>query len=140
MQDSPKFYSIDTCRRSEDHRGSLIEFLRRDDLHDQDVAFGQIYFVTFDRPNQVRGNHYHLNGYESFGAVHGTLKVALEDLDTGQHAEFVLNSDDHLYRRLTIGPRVVHAFLNLSPTAILLNYCTEQYNSDDPDRYEHVLI
>lgn len=140
MPDSPTFYSCDTCRRSEDQRGSLIEFLRRDDLHDQDIAFGQIYFVTFEKPNQVRGNHYHLKGYESFGAVQGTLQVALENLDTGEQANFVLDSDDHFYRRLTIGPRVAHAFKNVTPTAILLNYYTEQYDPEDPDRYEHVLL
>jgi dTDP-4-dehydrorhamnose 3,5-epimerase-like enzyme len=103
-------------------------------------SFGQIYFVTFDTAGQVRGNHYHENAYEAFGIVSGVLEVVLEDVRSHERFEVVLNSDDHLFTRLKIGPYVAHAFRNISPTAILLNYSTEQFNTVRPDRLDYLLI
>jgi dTDP-4-dehydrorhamnose 3,5-epimerase len=134
------FYELDQCNKHSDGRGNLIEFLRRSDLNEMPDSFGQIYFVTFDAADQVRGNHYHENAYEAFGIVSGVLEVVLEDVRSHERFEVVLNSDDHLFTRLKIGPYVAHAFRNISPTAILLNYSTEQFNPVRPDRLDYLLI
>lgn len=133
-------FRVDQCPKHADSRGRLIEFLRGSDLGEDADHFGQIYFVTFDSPGQVRGNHYHTHGFEVFGVIAGSLEVALEDVRTKERAEMVLDADDHLFTRLRIGSYVAHAFRNLSPTAILLDYTSHAYRPEDPDRHPYVLL
>lgn len=133
-------YTIVECTKHKDPRGYLVEFLRGAELVGPEREFGQIYFVTFDRPNQVRGNHYHTQGIEWFGVAHGHLEVVLEDVSTKERVQLFLSSDDASFLRLTVGPYVAHAFRNLSPTAILLDYTTEQFNRAQPDRHVYELI
>lgn len=134
------FYRLDQCVKHIDSRGHLIEFLRRSDLGNMPTEVGQIYFVTFDSPGQVRGNHYHKNAFEVFGIVSGVVEVALENLETQERFEVMLSSDDHLFTRLTIGPNVAHAFRNISPSAILLNYSSEQYKPVETDTHRYTLM
>ncbi|MBX7074653.1 MAG: WxcM-like domain-containing protein [Pirellulales bacterium] len=133
-------YDLQECVKHTDQRGYLVEFLRRDELVDLHVPFGQIYFVTFERPGQVRGNHFHKRGSEWFGVAEGTLEVVLEDVRTKERAEFILRSDDKLFHRLTIGPYIAHAFRNMTPTAILIDYTSEQFDRQDPDRNPYILL
>lgn len=133
-------YRIDKCKKVTDPRGHLIEFLRRAELDDVERDFGQIYFVTFDSYLQIRGNHYHTRGFEIFGVVAGVLEVALEDVQTKERVDLVLDAEDRLFTRLRVGAKVAHAFRNLSPTAILLDYCSKQYNPEDTDRNEYILL
>jgi dTDP-4-dehydrorhamnose 3,5-epimerase-like enzyme len=133
-------YKITQCVKHTDQRGYLVEFLKEQELSSADKAFGQIYFVTFEKPNQVRGNHFHTRISEWFGVAHGTLRVILEDTVTKERVEFILSSDDKTFTRLTIGPKIAHAFQNVSPTAVLLYYSNTQYNSGDNDRNSYILI
>lgn len=133
-------YKITQCLKHTDDRGYLVEFLKKSELNEKDKLFGQIYFVTFEKPNQVRGNHYHTRFSEWFGVAHGTLQVILEDVKTKERVELTLSSDDKTFTRLTIGPYIAHAFKNLSPTAVLLDYCNQQYDTKQPDRNPYILI
>lgn len=132
-------YVLEQCVKHTDNRGYLVEFLRREEVREELGRFGQIYFVTFERPGQVRGNHYHTRGHEWFGVAEGTLEVALEDVRTKERAEFTLRSDDKTFQRLSVGPYIAHAFRNLSDTAVLIDYTTEPYEARDPDRNEYLL-
>jgi len=123
-----------------DSRGRLIELLRADELPEKFKKFGQVYSVTFERPNQVRGNHYHTKSAEWFGVIVGTLEVVLEDIRTGQRKELMLSRKQDVFTRLMVGPWVAHAFRNLSETAVLLDYSSAAYDRDHPDRVEHILI
>lgn len=133
-------YKITQCLKHTDPRGYLVEFLKNGELPADKQAFGQIYFVTFEKPNQVRGNHYHTRFSEWFGVAHGTLQVILEDVKTKERVEFTLSSSDKTFTRLTIGPGIAHVFKNLSPTAVLLDYTNMQYNEKDPDRNPYILL
>lgn len=133
-------YKITQCIKHTDSRGYLVEFLKESELKDEDKQFGQIYFVTFEKPNQVRGNHYHTRFSEWFGVAHGVLQVILEDVKTKERLEFTLSADDKTFTRLTIGPYIAHAFRNISPTAVLLDYCNKQFDKDQPDRNSYILI
>ena len=133
-------YEIVECPIFHDHRGRLIEVLRADELPETFRSFGQIYAVTFDRPGQVRGNHYHTRSAEWFGVIAGELEVVLEDVRTGERKELVLCREANRFLRLMVGPLVAHAFRNLSPTAVLLDYSSAQYNRQEPDRVQYVLI
>lgn len=133
-------YKITRSHKYVDSRGYLVEFLKNCELNGEDRSFGQIYFVTFEKQFQVRGNHYHTRFSEWFGVAHGTLRVVLEDVRTKENVSFVLSAEDKSFIRLNIGPYVAHAFQNLSPTAVLLDYCNKEYNTENPDRNPYVLI
>ncbi len=133
-------FAIYETPKHSDSRGVLVEFLRAHQLPKGRREFGQIYFVTFDSPSQVRGNHYHSKGIEWFGVAQGTVQVVLEDVETKRREEFVLRADDRSFTLLEVGPRVAHAFRNLTPTAVLLDYCTEQFDPQLPDRQPYILI
>jgi len=124
-------YKIDYIERHDDIRGKLVVFLRNNDLIKKYKNFGQIYFVTFDRPNVVRGNHYHKKWREWFGVVTGKVKVVLKDVKTGEIKKFILDSKADRYSRLEIGPYVAHSFKNISKRASLLNYTDTEWSADD---------
>ncbi len=133
-------YKVTQCLKHTDPRGYLVEFLKHSELPAGMEPFGQIYFVTFEKPNQLRGNHYHTRFSEWFGVAHGTLQVILEDVKTKERIEFILSSDDKTFTRLTIGPGIAHVFKNLTPTAVLLDYTNQQYNEKDNDRNAYILL
>ena len=74
-------YSIIKATKRRDKRGFLVDFLKGDEVEGSDRQLGQIYLVTFDKKNVIRGNHYHKNKKEWFVAIKGKLKVMLEDLE-----------------------------------------------------------
>lgn len=133
-------YKIIFCEKHLDSRGYLVEFLKNSELEKEFKKFGEIYFVTFEKSNMVRGNHYHTRFSEWFGIAYGKIEVVLEDVNTKERIALVLDANDKKFVRLYTGPYVAHAFRNLTPTAVLLNYVTEEYNKDDTDRNEYILI
>jgi len=133
-------FAIIECPIFRDARGRLVEVLRSDELPEGHRDFGQIYAVTFDRPNQVRGNHYHTKSAEWFGVIAGELEVVLEDVRTGERKELRLAREADCFKRLMVGPYVAHAFRNVSETAVLLDYSSGLYDRESPDRVAHVLI
>ena len=123
-----------------DERGYLVEFLKEAELTGKLSRFGQIYFVTFERRGIVRGNHYHTDTCEWFGVTAGKLEVVVEDVNTRERDEFVLDSEDRKVVRLYVGENVAHAFKSLSDTAVMLNYTNRQYDPTDPDRHFYGLM
>lgn len=114
-----------------DERGSLIVFLQNKDLPQKNRKFGQIYFVTFDKPGVVRGNHYHEQWREWFGVVSGIVEAHLVDIDTKESKKIILDSSGDEYILLEIGPRIAHAFKNISDSAQLLNYANSEWSQAD---------
>ena len=124
-------YKIDFIEKHDDQRGHLVVFLKNMDLRDNFKNFGQIYFVTFDKKNVVRGNHYHKKWREWFGVVTGKVEVVLKDVKTGEVKKLIIDSRADKYSRLEIGPNIAHAFRNLSDEASLLNYTDTEWSPDD---------
>ncbi len=124
-------YSITHFEKFNDERGQLVVFLKNSNLDSKFKEFGQIYFVTFEKENVVRGNHYHKKWREWFGVVSGKIRVKLKDISTGEEKALFLDGDAETYVRLEIGPNVVHTFINESPTAALLNYTDTEWSADD---------
>lgn len=130
-------YKITYFEKYNDKRGQLVVFLRNRDLRKNQKALGQIYFVTFDKKNSIRGNHYHKKWREWFGVVSGRLKAVIMDLRTKEKKEFILDGNDaDKYIRLEIGPNIAHAFKNISNKASLLNYSNKEWSADDTFRIE----
>lgn len=124
-------YKIDIIEKHDDQRGQLVVFLKNSDLSSELKTFGQIYFVTFDQPAMIRGNHYHKQWREWFGVVTGRLEVVLKDMKTGETFKTIIDSNESKYTRLEIGPNIAHVFRNLSDKASLLNYTDTEWSPDD---------
>ena len=124
-------YKIENFKKFRDKRGQLVVFLKNSDLDIKSKEFGQIYFVTFEKKDVVRGNHYHKGMREWFGVVSGRVKVVLIDVKTKERKEMVLNGNSKKYIRLEIGPNIAHGFKSLSGFVSLLNYTDKEWRASD---------
>ena len=129
-------FKIEEFKSYDDKRGRLVVFLREGELDPKLKEFGQIYFVTFNEKDTIRGNHYHQEWREWFGVVTGKLKVILEDVITKKREEFILDANNDEYIRLEIGPNIAHTFINISPNASLLNYANSEWSEEDTLPYK----
>lgn len=133
-------YKIDILNHFTDERGSLVEFIQSNNLAGKSSDhFGQIYFVTFNEKGVTRGNHYHNKPSESFTLIFGRVKVILEDIQTKERIDFILDSQEKPFKRLSIGPEIAHTFISLADYAILLNYADKVYDPKDEDKYSYIL-
>lgn len=124
-------YKIEYFEKFNDKRGQLVVFLRNRDLKKKQKEFGQIYFVTFEKKDAIRGNHYHKKWREWFGVVSGKLQVKLMNIKTKEKKRLTLDGNSNKYIRLEIGPNIVHAFKSKSAHASLLNYSDKEWSADD---------
>ena len=131
-------FKIDKFEKHSDERGHLVVFLQNSRLSKKDKEFGQIYFVTFEKPGVIRGNHYHKKWREWFGVVTGRVQVVLTDTRTNESKNLIIESHSDEYVRLEIGPYIAHAFINLSKHAALLNYANGEWH--DRDTFPCILI
>lgn len=133
-------YELIEAPKHNDERGSLVDFLKRDELEEEYIKFGQMYYVTFDKPEAIRGNHFHKEKDEWFVVGSGTVKVTLEDVETKLRASFILDGDGKNYTRLRIKPNIAHSFKNITENAIMINYASKPYSKENPDTYDYKLV
>lgn len=133
-------YKIVNSTKRIDHRGYLVDFLKGTHMDKEDEKLGQIYFVTFEKKNIVRGNHYHKNKKEWFVVVRGKLKAVFLDLKTKEKIELVLDGDSEEYVRLFVGKNIAHAFKSLTKRAEMINYCNKVYHAKKPDTHFYKLL
>lgn len=133
-------YSIIRATKRRDRRGFLVDFLKGDEVENSDKQLGQIYLVTFDKKNAIRGNHYHKNKKEWFVAIKGKLKVKLEDLETKEIKDFILDGDSDEYERIYIEENIAHSFESITNEAMMINYSNKPYHKDNPDTFFYKLI
>ena len=119
-----------------DSRGTLVDFLKRDQLPIPLREFGQMYYVTFDHMGSIRGKHYHHDKVEWFAVVVGKVFVKLLDLNTGETAEYHLEGNMQKVMRLRVGTDIVHTFICESDSATMINYASEPYH-DASDTIRH---
>lgn len=129
-------YKVEYFDKYNDVRGQVVVFLRNKDLKKKQKAFGQIYFVTFDKKNSIRGNHYHKRWREWFGVVSGKVRVVLMHVKTKEKKKLILDANNRRYVRLEIGPNIAHAFQNITSKASLLNYSDKEWSADDTFKIE----
>lgn len=132
-------YKLDQSTRRRDERGFLVDFLKADELKDDDKQFGQIYFITFEKPGVIRGNHYHATKKEWHVVVQGKVLVTLEDVNTKTRETLILNGDEDQYTRLFFGEYVAHSFINLTPYASVLSYCNKPWHVENKDDNHYAL-
>jgi dTDP-4-dehydrorhamnose 3,5-epimerase-like enzyme len=132
--------SIDLCPNYRDKRGNLIQFITEQFLAENNLPLGQIYLLTFDGQNIVRGNHYHLHSSEIFCLIQGEVEIALEDIETKERFSKVLSAKDDSIYRVRIGPKIAHAVKSISPTAVLVSYASRVYDPLDEDKFIYTLL
>jgi dTDP-4-dehydrorhamnose 3,5-epimerase-like enzyme len=129
-------YKIEHFEKFNDKRRELIVFLRNINLEKRLKEFGQIYFVTFNKKEVIRGNHYHKKIREWFGVVDGKVKVVLLDVETRKKKQMILDGNSKKYVRLEIGPNVAHGFKSVSKSVTLLNYTDKEWSREDVIKME----
>lgn len=133
-------YRIISCQKKIDNRGYLLNFLSGNDMDRKSKLLGQIYFVTFEKPGAVRGNHYHSSKREWFAVLEGKIKIIFEDVKTKKREEFILEGKGDSYQLVSIGKNIAHAFKNISGKATMINYSDKPYNPASPDSTPYLLI
>ena len=83
------------------------------------------------RANQVRGNHYHKETRELFFIVSGEIEVAIDDLNSGEHAEFSFSKGDIFI----IEPYEVHTFRTVTD-AQWINMLSIPMDPENPDFHQ----
>ena len=116
-----------------DNRGFLIEFLREDE---RILNFkGQVYASTIS-PGDVRGNHYHTQKTEIFCVIKGKLKVLVQQINSDNVDEYILDSEQDNIDRIMVLPNYAHAFINIGEEqAILLAWGNKVHDHSGPDQY-----
>lgn len=120
--------------------GYLVEFLKEDELEEDQKKFAQIYVATI-LPGTVRGNHYHKNKFEWFTFFNGKVRVLLEDIKTKKRKDLILDSSEDFLKRIFIKNGIAHAFKNISDsTVVLVAYTNKIYDPKNPDTYDYKML
>lgn len=94
---------------------------------------GEIYF-TAAIPGQVKGKHYHIKANEWFTLIVGKAVLVLEDVNTKERMELVLDSQSP--QTVHIPPLVAHAVENrYNSDFILCAYTDLRYDPKDTIAY-----
>lgn len=118
-------------KKHEDNRGILFEILRRDETADE---IKHIYF-SVSKSGAVRGDHHHKRKVEWFCVVKGRAKLIVEDINTNEKKEVILDSEKPTI--VKIPPYVKHQIKNIGRGRMYLIAVTnEVFDPDDPDTYK----
>ena len=120
--------------------GYLVEFLKEDELEEDQKKFAQIYVATI-LPGGVRGNHFHTKKLEWFTILNGKVRVLLEDVRTKKRKDLILDSSEAFLKRILIKNETAHVFKNISDsTVVLVVYSNKIYDPKNPDTYDYKML
>jgi mannose-6-phosphate isomerase-like protein (cupin superfamily) len=110
-------------RRIFSQKGEMAQILNR-----PSESFRHLVYWDLDSSSsaQERGGHYHRQKTEHFYVIAGELDLLVEDLETGAKEKAFLQAGD----RLTINPRVAHAFRSRIYSQVL-EYSPDPYDPGD---------
>lgn len=118
-------------RRIFSEKGEMAQILNR-----VDEAFRHLVYWELDsgRSGQERGHHYHERKVEWFYVLTGELELSLKDIESPAVKKLIVKAGN----RLTIHPKVAHAFRSLIYSQVL-EYSTEPYDPADTYPYKVIL-
>ena len=98
---------------------------------------GEIY-ITMALPGEWRANHYHSKAAEWFTVFAGKARVILEDIETKERTELIVESVAP--KTVFAAAGVAHVFINVSENEpmMLLAYASDTY--DPADTYLYNLL
>ena len=113
-----------------DQRGWFLKVI---DGLEEDIPprTGEVY-LTLAHPGQARGNHYHPLTAEWFTVVQGRALLQVEDPQTGERAQWWLDSD--AAQTVYMPPGLAHVFVNPQEAAnpfLLVAYAANGYDPAD---------
>lgn len=120
---------LEQLEAKSDHRGTLVEAFKLPND-------GQVFYVIA-KPNETRGNHYHLRKTETFVVVYGSAEIQVKDRDTGTVMKAELGGQNPM--SVTIIPNNTHRITANDEGCIFLVWCNEQFNGEDPDTFPEEL-
>ncbi len=109
-------------------------------LEKNKLDFGQIYLVTFEGKNIVRGNHFHNHSSEVFCLVSGIVEVILEDVETQERFQQVFDASKNEFFRITLAEKIAHAIRSLSDFAVVVGFSSKEYNPRKEDKIFYPVI
>jgi len=117
-------------RRIFSEKGEMAQILNR-----TDETFRQLVYWELDSTNsdQERGHHCHERRIERIYVLTGELELLLKDIDSSDSKKVIIKAGN----RVTIGPRVAHAYRSLMYSQVL-EYSPEPY--DPIDTYPHKVV
>lgn len=95
---------------------------------------GEVY-LTMGKPGQTKGGHYHPQAVEWFTIIKGKALLKLEDVQTGERMELLMNFEDAITVYVPNG--IAHAWKNIGDEDfILLAYTDQLYDPADTIKFD----
>ncbi|MCK9374527.1 MAG: cupin domain-containing protein [Syntrophobacterales bacterium] len=116
----------DSERRIFSNKGEMVQILNR-----ANEAYKHLVYWDLDKAGQERGHHYHKRKTEHVYILSGEMELLLEDLESGIKETVLVQAGD----RLTIGPKVAHAYRSNKYSQVL-EYSPETYDASDTVPYK----
>lgn len=120
---------LEQLEAKSDHRGTLVEAFKLPDD-------GQVFYVIA-KPNETRGNHYHLRKTETFVVIYGSAEIQVKDRDTGTVMKAELGGQNPM--SVTVTPNNTHCITANDEGCVFLVWCSEQFDGEDPDTFPEEL-
>lgn len=130
---------VEKCATYHDDRGDLIQFVSQDFLQSEALPFGQVYLLTFNGKNIVRGNHYHNNSSEMFCLISGSVEMIFEDVLTKERVEHRFTAMGNEFYRVSIGAKIAHCIKSVSDFAVLVSFSSKQFDVHEQDKIVYPL-
>jgi mannose-6-phosphate isomerase-like protein (cupin superfamily) len=118
-------------RRIFSEKGEMAQILNR-----TGEAFKNLVYWELDstKTGQERGHHYHEKKTERFYVLTGELELSVKELSSYSSKKLIVRAGN----RLTIAPRVAHAFRSLM-YAQVLEYSPDPYDPADTYPYKEIV-
>jgi mannose-6-phosphate isomerase-like protein (cupin superfamily) len=128
IEELPKEGNDSNERRIFSAKGEMAQILNR-----TDEAFRNLVYWELDstKTGQERGHHYHDKKTERFYVLTGELELSVKELESSSSKKLIVRAGN----RLTIPPRVAHAFRSLM-YAQVLEYSPDPYDPNDTYPYK----
>ncbi len=131
---------IEKCPAYHDERGDLIQFVTQQLLQEEALAFGQVYLLTFNGKNIIRGNHYHNHSSEIFCLISGSVEMIFEDVLTKERIQKDFTADKNEFFRICIGEKIAHCIKSSSDFAVLVSFSSKEFDMNEQDKILYPLI
>lgn len=131
---------IEKCPAYHDERGDLIQFVTRQLLQEEALSFGQVYLLTFNGRNIVRGNHYHNHSSEIFCLISGSVEMIFEDVLTKEQIHKSFTADKNEFFRICIGEKIAHCIKSSSDFAVLVSFSSREFDMNEQDKILYPLV
>jgi dTDP-4-dehydrorhamnose 3,5-epimerase-like enzyme len=92
------------------------------------------YVVTFEKKGEQAGNHFHHSKQELFTPITGQIRVLLENINTKEKEEIIMNAKDH--QILYVPTNIAHTVVADSDICALLVIATFPNNQADEEKYQ----